>query len=272
MRHFQLTNWSTIISSAEALNKIQLYKPGKVGQTDLYGYLVDFNIYANIPSIAEATVPASDPLATESDQAQAYYNLPNNSPHKKLDIYSSDDDGVTLRRHFGIYLFNRRPYFFVDLVSSFTKAASAMIGLDGRSKKPLSLWAKLVDDGHPNNTGALSGTDSISIWIAANEEAPRLETLRPVIFTQILAAANTEYALSLPEGCVSYAFKCRGNQGDAIADVRYSWQPGIVTGSSGFYTLDASSEESDQGLFLLGKTLYFASSTANVPVILRCWV
>ena len=269
MSLFQLTNWRSQINST---NHQLLYKPGKIGEAQLFGYVVDFQLFADLRSIPEVALPKSEPLASEAEMAEAFYELPKNNFFKKIGIYSSADDGATFERHFGCYLFNRRPYFYVDLLPNLTKAASLQIGKDGRTGEPISIWGRVEpDNNEENNTGGTTFNDSISVWISANEEAPRLTNVKSVTLVARLTNALQSYVLTIPEGLLSYSFKVRDNPGDVIAPIKFSWQPGLVDAGSG-YSLDPSAEESESGVFLVGKKLYLMSDTPGVTVIFKGWV
>lgn len=275
MTLFRIANWPQVLTSGNSvIDSPQLiYKPGMIGQQQLHGYLVDLSIQADLRSIAEVVIPSSvnNPLEMEVDAAQTYYDLPKTNPYKKLGFYTSSN-GSDFQRLFGIYLFNRRPFFQIDLISKLTRAASAMFGVDGRSGEAIALYACLEsEDGIANNTGNLSGSDSLSFWVAANEEAPNALAINPILLTCAIQIPELQFALPIPEGTLSYSFKIRNKPGDIIAPIRYAWQPGIVA-TGGGYSLDPGAEESESGVFLLEKTLYFAASEAGVVVEFRGWV
>lgn len=265
---FQLTNWRKQLSSADSGYQL-VYRPGKIGENQLFGYVVDFQIYADLPSLLEVAVPTSEPLDSEATQTELFYNLYKLYPFKKLGIYSSSEEGV-YHRHFGVYLFNRRPYYYVDLLPSLTKAASLQVGLDGLTKNPISWFVRMeTESPEAMNTGGLTIQDNISILISANEESPRFE-VKPTILTLPLIPGS-QNVLVIPEGLISYSFKARGNPGDTIAPVRFAWQPGLVSVGGG-YTLEPNSEESESGVFLMDKRLYLSTDSEGVTILFKGWV
>ncbi|MCT7964650.1 hypothetical protein NG791_28645 [Laspinema sp. D1] len=268
MSLFQLTNWRKQLSSSD-LGYQLVYRPGKIGENQLFGYVVDFQVYADLPSLLEVAIPDSQPLDSEVTQAEQFYNLYKFYPFKKLGIYSSSEEGI-FYRHFGVYLFNRRPYYYVDLLPSLTKAASLQVGLDGLTKNPIS-WFIRIEEESPEamNTGGLAAQDKVSVLISANEESPKFE-VKPIIFSLPLIPGS-QNILPIPEGLISYSFKVRGNEGDIIAPVRFAWQSGLVAVGGG-YTLEANSEESEAGVFLMDKRLYFATDVEGVTIIFKGWV
>lgn len=272
MNLFQLTNWRQEFNQYNFFSSEYklVYKPGKIGESQLFGYVVDFQIYADLRSLSEVSVPIGEPLASEAEQAEAFYNLYKYNPFKKLGVYSSADDGQTFQRHFGTYLFNRRPYYYVDLLPSLTKAASLQVGKDGISGNPISWYLRLEPDGETQNTGELNIGDTISVLISANEEAPRIAEIKPIILSMSLTP-GIQNTLVVPEGTLSYCFKIRNNPGDNLAPVRFAWQSGVVAAGGG-YTLEENSEESETGIFLINKKIYFATDTDNVTILFKGWV
>ncbi len=90
----------------------------------------------------------------------------------------------------------------------------------------------------------------------------------PTVYNVTLIDANAEYSQALPTGCRAVAFRCR----DPYATIRFAWEPGKVAGKiSPYQTLGAGGEYWKENVYLIGATLYFASSKAGVTVEIEAW-
>lgn len=84
----------------------------------------------------------------------------------------------------------------------------------------------------------------------------------PVIYNVALVNANTEYALTLPEGCTHFEFQAREG-----VPVTFSFRPGTPK-----ITLKPGSSYSSYNLWgAQTLTLYFSSTASNVTVELVAW-
>lgn len=247
-----------------------LYTPGAMSGVDLSGYIIDFSVEADITSVAELTPPVASALATRAEQAQAYYEIAKLNPSKRFVIYFEypDNPGVKIRRAIAL-LWNRRPYFTLDLIPRFTRRNSLLVGVG------VKIWGRFEDDAETAWNGELQGTDTAVVTVGASEEAPASDAFDvkdPEILTLTLTQADTQYPLSIPDGTRRFYLKCRGDASDQIADFRYAWASGIVANRTGNYeVVPASAEDGESGVWLVGKSLYLASSTPGVAVVMRVW-
>jgi hypothetical protein len=104
-------------------------------------------------------------------------------------------------------------------------------------------------------------------------------TNTPVFTSVLLAAANTQYAVTLPIGTERIEFSCRNDssRSDVSADVRWSYvagevfgaSPGTIPVGSGYSVLSRGFTESQNVNFTTAQILYLSSSTANTIVSIR---
>lgn len=87
-----------------------------------------------------------------------------------------------------------------------------------------------------------------------------------------LGETNKEYAIALPGNTRKYSVKARGAANDPQGNIRFAFQPGVVTAASGYDLIPFSNEESDSNLNLVKQTLYLATETANLPILVKAWV
>jgi hypothetical protein len=99
------------------------------------------------------------------------------------------------------------------------------------------------------------------------------------IVNQVLTLANTEYVYTIPAGTKRLTFKCRGDaaRSDVMADIRYSWISGKVAGgvagigTDSYDVLPYGAEETADQYFAVDRSLYLASSVANITLSIRRW-
>lgn len=269
---FKNTGKGVIFNAANSGTAQLLYTPGQKNGVNLSGYIVDMLAKARIRSLTELVPTAVAALATRSDQSADFYEIAKTHPSKRFMLYLEypHSPGVLFDQGEAL-LWNRRPYYSLNLIPRLTTRNTAMIG------EGCKVWGKFEDDPATTWNGLLEGTDTVTINIAASEESPSsdsFEVANPEIKMVTLAEANKEYPLVIPDGTRRYYLKCRGDAGvnDVVADVRYSWVAGIVATRNGSYEiLPAAVEDGEDKVYLVGKTLYLASGAANVTVILRIW-
>ena len=95
-----------------------------------------------------------------------------------------------------------------------------------------------------------------------------------------IAAANTQYSVTIPAGTKRLEFGCRADssRNDAIADVRWSWATnevaaaanGIPTGT-GYTVLSRGFTEAQNINLTADRLLYFSSAAAGVALSIRRW-
>ncbi|WP_190665453.1 hypothetical protein [Microcoleus sp. FACHB-672] len=226
---------------------------------------------ARIRSLPELVPTAVAALATRSEQSADFYEIAKSHPSKRFLLYFEYPNSNVLFDQGEALLWNRQPYYSLNLIPRLTTRNTVMVG------ENVKVWGKFEDNPATAWNGLLEGTDVVTINIAASEESPSsdsFEVSNPEIKTLTLTNANEQYPLIIPDGTRRYYLKCRGDAGvnDVVADVRYSWVPGVVATRNGSYEiLPADIEDGENNVYLVGKTLYLASSAANVVVTLKVW-
>ncbi len=112
-----------------------------------------------------------------------------------------------------------------------------------------------------------------NIGIVKVSEIPATELIKPAtdcaIYNISMAAANTEYTQPLPAGCKKIT--CGIISNDAI--FRLAFVTGkVATPTAPYMQIPEGGFLSEEGLYLTGKTLYFASPTAGKTMQVICWI
>jgi len=90
---------------------------------------------------------------------------------------------------------------------------------------------------------------------------------KPQVFYIDMPNADTEYSQALPNGTIKFTMWCTDG-----TPFRFAWEPGHVAGKIPPYgQVIASAAYWDDGLYLIGKTLYFATSYPNKAITLQCY-
>ena len=123
------------------------------------------------------------------------------------------------------------------------------------------------------------GLNKTAIDLVAAAVAVTTPQNTPVFTTQLLAAANTQYAVTIPAGTERIEFSCRNDvsRSDVSADIRWSYvagevfgaSPGTIPIGSAYSVLSQGFTESQNVNFTSAQMLYLSSSTANTVVSIR---
>lgn len=259
--------------------KIEIYKPGQKGGIPLTGYVSDFYVVAFLPDHRELILPVPSVEDVEEKKANDEYNFAKRHDSAMLEVFIKDDATNTTTLIDKIALWCRYPLYRASLLERFTSQSSLVIP---PGKSLLARIANPRNDFYLDNDGIkqpvfytdLHSDEYVNILVKSYEEGAiqisDLADLTQRFYTLKLENPHTEYSFSLPDGCQGYAFKCRGDVavGDTITPVRYSWQPGKVTGTEGYDILPENSEEGESYIPpLTGKTFYFSSPVATTLTI-----
>lgn len=264
-------SYKITIDSTNADDFVELYSPGTKNGVDLDGYLTDFRCDAQIRSTTELIPPEpTDPLASEQKIENEKYAYAADHSGKRLDIYiSSGGDVATRKKGFSIILWNRNPQFSTSVLDYITENQAAII------QHGITFWGKIEAY---NSPAGLAANDSIAFWIAGYEEAQiditDVTQLQQSFYTVLMPLANTEYSFPIPEGAQGYAIKARGDTdaGDVLANIRYAWEADKVESANGYDVIGPAAEESEVYVApMTGKTLYLASATPGVTVLVKIW-
>ncbi|MFB2983906.1 hypothetical protein [Microseira sp. BLCC-F43] len=196
------------LTASNGTNFVEVYSPG----TGLNGYVADFIATVNITSIAPlpAVPPALD-LETEMQRDRRYQELIRNHPAKYLGIYQSlpGSDLRILRTR--VALWNSRPAYEEDIVVRLTNLENLVLAPGTK------LWAKVEDIA---GSGALSGSDQVSLWLVAGEVAPSTEAYRIVQSTQGSVTVTATSSIIVPAN-QDRQLVTIVNRGRAIVDLNY---------------------------------------------------
>jgi len=116
------------------------------------------------------------------------------------------------------------------------------------------------------------------VWDFLNNIETRVTAIGPLLATDSkpynirIAVINKEYFQRLPDG--TNAFDLKTTDGTAI---RWAFESGRVANAAGnpvrpYNTLATNESYSKENLNLIGKTMYFACSTATPMVELICYI
>lgn len=116
-------------------------------------YLVDFSLIVDINSLNEFTYIPDDTL-TDSQQNEAYRQASINAQKKLISVQMDTGNGWFEAIKFAVY--NKQPYYQVDLISRLTEQSQLIVGQDTK------LALQMID---PLGVG-----DSINVLINGTEE------------------------------------------------------------------------------------------------------
>jgi hypothetical protein len=146
---------------------IELYQPGRLNTLDIVnnarysGFITSLRLTIDITSINELEVISSDILASDETIAANNKDTFNGNQKKCLSFYMRNSD-TPLIKIVDVYLFNQRPYYYVDLLKYFTSSATLDIAPDTQ------LCVQVKDA----NNGLLQNNDRILILGTVIEESP----------------------------------------------------------------------------------------------------
>lgn len=144
---------------------LDLYQPGTLNTSKILenksysGFITSLRCVADITSIAEVEFPVRTIDQTDQEYSDSLKGLATVSPRKLLDLYfRTSDAGPFLIGQ--VFLFNRRPYYSIDLLRYLTDGTSFEMASDG------VLSIKISSDGF----GVLSGADKLTFIGSSVEE------------------------------------------------------------------------------------------------------
>ncbi|HIK27978.1 MAG: hypothetical protein N3E45_17105 [Oscillatoriaceae bacterium SKW80] len=148
----------------------QIYTPGLLAPYDIEsglkysGFITSLRLTIDITSIPELAVVSSDLLASDDDILKNTKETFKGNPKKAIAFYLKTSTTPILKIA-DIYLFNQRPYYYLDLIDYFTSAATFDIASDAE------IFAQQIDAGF----GLLQGQDRVLLIGSVVEEAPKYE-------------------------------------------------------------------------------------------------
>lgn len=155
------------INSSNGTDLIELYRPGLLNSLDVVsnlkysGFLTSLRLTIDITSISELLTIPSDILASDERIAMNSRATFEGNQKKCLTFYMATSD-TPLIKIVDVYLFNQRPYYYVDVLKYFTSATTFDIAPDAQ------LCAKITEAGN----GILQNEDRILLLGTGIEESP----------------------------------------------------------------------------------------------------
>ncbi|MBU7587249.1 MAG: hypothetical protein KAF91_31120 [Nostoc sp. TH1S01] len=147
---------------------IDIYQPGWLNAYDIVttakysGFITSLRLTIDISSIPELQPVPTDALADDTTINNAATETFNGNGKKCLSFYIRTSDTPIIKVA-DIYLFNQRPYYYLDLINYFTSAGTFDVAPD------TIISCGITDAGY----GLLTGNDRILLLGTAVEEVPQ---------------------------------------------------------------------------------------------------
>lgn len=164
---FRNINILKAVTPESGSSLIQIYKPGilnlsSVAAEQLYsGFITVLRAHIDISSLPEVAFPTKELGMSDTEWNALLTGLDAVSPKKILDISLSTSDNPDPTRIAAIAIYNRRPYYSINLLPYLTDATAFDVASDAM------LTVSIRDIGF----NLLEGTDRVVITGAAVEEA-----------------------------------------------------------------------------------------------------
>lgn len=179
---FRNANILRLLTPASGNQLVDIYQPGTLNVASIVegsrysGFVTSLRLCVDISSVGEVDFPTFEPGMSDGEISALMAGLGAASPKKQLDILMRHSTQSPVKVA-SIQLFNRRPYYSIDLMLYLTDAPA----FDVASDAVLSL--QMVNVGF----GLLSGTDTISVVGSAVEEA---ENTAPALNITVLGGGG----------------------------------------------------------------------------------
>lgn len=164
---FRNANIIKELNSGSSNEIIELYQPGTLNALDVVnnarysGFVTSLRLTVDITSINELETISSDILANDETIAANTKATFNGNQKKCLSFYMRTSD-TPLIKIVDVYLFNQRPYYYVDLLRFFTSSSTLDIAPD----------TQLCVQVSPLGNGLLENDDRVLILGTCIEESP----------------------------------------------------------------------------------------------------
>jgi len=164
---FRNVNILREINVSHGSDLIDIYQPGWLNSLDVVGnlkysgFISSLRLTVDITSIQELSVIPSDILASDEVLTANRKATFDGNQKKSISFYMKTSD-TPLLKIADVYLFNQRPYYYIDLLKYFTLSSTFDIAPDAQ----LSMRMSSTD------TGALQGNDRILLLGTVIEESP----------------------------------------------------------------------------------------------------
>ncbi|MBD2090973.1 hypothetical protein H6F67_14045 [Microcoleus sp. FACHB-1515] len=162
---FRNTNILTRLNEASATNLIEVYQPGTLSPLSISanvrysGFVTSLRLFADIQSIPTFDFPVFSDDQSDGERNASLRDAEAASAKKQLNLMLRRDGGDAIKIA-SLWLYNRRPYYSVDLLLYYTDAAAFDVAAD------TALLVQVESVGF----GVLQDTDSVVIHGSAVEE------------------------------------------------------------------------------------------------------
>lgn len=157
-------------NASSGAQAIEIYQPGWLNSEDVVsnakysGFITSLRLTIDITSINPMSIVESDILASNETVTSNNKETFNYNAKKCLSFYMKTAN-TPLIKIADAYLFNQRPYYYLDLINYFTSAGTFDVAPDA------IIACQVVDVGH----GLLQGNDRVMLLGCAVEESPYSE-------------------------------------------------------------------------------------------------
>jgi hypothetical protein len=164
---FRNVNIIRELNSSNGSEIIELYQPGRLNALDVVnnarysGFITSLRLTIDINSINELETISSDVLASDETIARNTKATFQGNQKKCLSFYMKTSD-TPLIKIVDVYLFNQRPYYYIDLLKYFTSSATFDIAPD----------TQLCVQVNSQGNGLLQNDDRVLILGTCIEESP----------------------------------------------------------------------------------------------------
>ncbi|MDZ7970507.1 MAG: hypothetical protein RM368_37215 [Nostoc sp. DedSLP03] len=164
---FRNVNIIKELNAASGSSMIQLYQPGILNSLDIVnnarysGFITSLRLTIDITSITELQSISNDILASDATIASNNKATFDGNQKKALSFYLQNLD-TPLLKIMDVYLFNQRPYYYIDVLKYFTSSSTFDVAPDTQ------MFVQMTEVGN----GLLLNNDRIIILGSAIEESP----------------------------------------------------------------------------------------------------
>lgn len=164
---FRNVNIIKELNAATGTQMIELYQPGTLNALDVVnnarysGFITSLRLTVDITSIDELEIVENDIMADDATIAENAKSTFNNNPKKCLSFFIGNSDTPPIKV-VDVFIFNQRPFYYIDLLNYFTSASTFDIAPDS------TIAVQQRDVGY----GLLQDDDRILILGTVIEESP----------------------------------------------------------------------------------------------------
>ena len=163
---FRNANFIKILEQTSRGDPVVVYQPGTLNPLSIEperrysGFLMSIRVRIDISSIAEVQFPAREPGMSPGELSAQLRGMDAVSPKFQMDLLACTHSNPEWEMIGSVMLYNRRPFYTINLMPYLTDAASFDVASD------CAIGARITDAGY----GLLRLRDRVSIFGSAVEE------------------------------------------------------------------------------------------------------